>query len=82
MGINLNDIPYDKAKQSGCHYCDLRHCCDYPNPWDEQGNWKECEHFVLGRCFRCSIAKQNGGKFVPGICNDINDYGGCENFKE
>lgn len=81
--MNINNITYDHAKKQGCLYCNLRHSnCGYPDPWDEDLNWIECEHFVLGKCFDCIVRKQNNGEFVPGVCADIFDFSGCDNFKE
>lgn len=73
----------EEARKRGCHYCDLRHfMCGYPNPCDEKGNLKECEHFVLGKCFRCAHRIANRGEFIEGVCDDVYDWGGCNNFKE
>lgn len=75
-------ITFEEAKKSGCRYCDLRHfMCGYPSPYDENG-WKECPHFVLGKCFNCAVFIGNNGEPVEGICSDVYDFGGCENYKE
>ena len=68
----------EQAKKYGCCYCDERHsiCGHTPTP---NGS---CKGFVLGRCFRCLHRLANNGEFVEGICDDVNDYGGCRNFKE
>ena len=56
-----------------CINCAERHnLC----PYDASDN---CQHFVLGKCFRC---KYNGSKPVPGICYATDKSGWpCNNFK-
>ena len=75
--------PMEYYKKFGCHYCDYRHSCDY-EPMEFIGDGperEECEHFKLGKCFNCSIRLANNGEFVEGVCSDVFDFAGCDNYK-
>ena len=64
-----------EASKYGCNYCNDRHfSCDYDGSLD-----RVCPGFRLGRCFYCSVLLAEG-KFVEGVCSDVFDWYGCDNF--
>lgn len=65
-----------------CTYCQYRHdsYCDNEKVY-KAFETRDCPEFVLGKCFSCSVRKNNDNKFVDGICQSF-DYEGCINFKE
>ena len=75
------DLKNTEQYEGYCHYCDYRHCCSVEEPhWDPKED-EPCKEFVLGRCFHCAIRYASNGEWVNGVCDDVNDYGGCHNFK-
>lgn len=67
-----------EASKFGCNYCNDRHfSCDYFDI--NQPIHHVCKGFKLGRCFYCSIVLAKG-EFVDGLCSDVFDWYGCDNF--
>lgn len=70
-----------------CTFCDKRHYgCGVDNEKFEQmihGN-RDCDEFVLGKCFYCIVDQENNEKTVENLCageGDVFYPQGCSNFK-